>query len=82
METKHPLKSKTINAGLAGIVTGIALLFGPTEMKPAKTIDGLGAPQSSNKNQIAGIAAIGSGLLAIKGRYDASTSIRRKGQKR
>lgn len=81
METKSPLKSKTIHGGLASIVTGAALIFGAATMEPAKTIDELGKPQDHRKQTVAGMVAVGSGALAIKGRYDAKTRIKRKGDK-
>ena len=81
METKNPIKSKTIHGGLASIVTGVALMLGAGKMEPAKTIDELGKPQDHRNQSVAGMLAVGAGLLTIKGRYDAKTRIKRKGDK-
>lgn len=82
METKNPLKSKTIHAGAVSIVTGAALMLGAAKMEPAKTIDELGKPQDHTKQAVAGTVAMAAGLLAIKGRYDAKTRIKKKEDKK
>ena len=79
MESKNALKSKTIQSGIITIVWGVLMMFGMVDPELPKTIDELGRKQNTNSLKVVGLGAMASGAMGIKGRYDAKTKIKRKG---
>ena len=77
-EGKPEWKSKTVRSGVITIVWGILVLFGYAEGPAPQTIDQLGQKQKAPIKTLIGLAGLGAGAMAIKGRYDADTPLRRR----
>lgn len=72
---KWQFKSKTMAAGLVQIIMGICICGGFISPEQAKSIDGLNKPVENKMVDVVGLAVLGSGGLAMKGRSDAQRRI-------
>lgn len=71
-------KSKTMAAGLLQIIMGICICGGFISPEQAKSIDGLNKPAENKMVDVVGMAVLGGGGLAMKGRSDAQKRIEEK----
>lgn len=79
MQTKSPFKSKTIWACTITLVLALLGLFAASKGEAPKTWEDLGRPHNRQIFALIAIVQLGSGALGIKGRYDANSRIRRRG---
>jgi hypothetical protein len=81
-ESKPARKSKTIASGIVTMAAGAILATGAAKPQYPKTFDDFDKPQNNTKQSLIGMGLIGSGAIAIKGRYDANKSIKKNGDKK
>lgn len=78
METKHPLKSKTIESAIIIIVVALLNLLNIGNDRPGQTYDTMLDEQNRQGEQIKNLFLLGGGAGAIYGRAKANTKIGRK----
>lgn len=78
METKHPLKSKTIESLIVAVLILIMNILGVGEAQPGKTYDTMLEMEGRRTEQVKNLALIGACGGAAYGRWKANTNLGRK----
>lgn len=81
METKHPLKSKTMESLLAAVLILIMNILGIGEATPGKTYDTMLDMRGRRTEQVKNLALLGACGGAAYGRLKANTHLGRKKKK-